>query len=325
MSSKSILLVSSDDDISTNEIIKWILYRGYTFLRINASYKIEIIEVNLIEESIIFIYKGKKYDMFKEFTSVLFRRGRLGINLTFSNELKAIFKNEMFQDYFKLERNFLDSAIIHLMKKKLNSIGNPHRYTTSRLIAHMESNRLNLNNPRCIITSSKSVLLQFWSTCNKKIVSKGIQDIFTYTDSGIAADTDTLLITDEILNQLPENFEYSHFQEYIEKEYEIRSFYLKGKFYSMAIFSQSSELTKIDYRTYDTQWPNKCVPYKLPVEIEKKLHKLMLFFSLDNGSLDIIKGQDGLYYFLEINPIGQFDNVSKICNYYLENKIIDEL
>jgi hypothetical protein len=116
MSSKNILLVAPDNDISTNEIIKWILYRGYTFLRINASYKIEIIEVDMIEERIMFKYKGKKYDMFKEFTSVLFRRGRLGINLTFSIELKAIFKNEMFQDYFKLERNFLDSSPFKVLR-----------------------------------------------------------------------------------------------------------------------------------------------------------------------------------------------------------------
>ncbi len=325
MSSKSILLVSSDDDISTNEIIKWILFRGYNFLRINSSYKIEIIELNLIEEKIVFKYKEKKYDMFNEFSSVLFRRGRLGLNFTISEDLKTIFPDDMFQEYFYRERNFLDAAIIFLMKKKLKSLGDPHRYTTSRLIAHIESNRLNLKNPRCIVTNSKTVLLEFWNSCNKKIVSKGIQDIFTYTDSELAADTDTLLVNDEILNHLPEKFEYSHFQEYIEKEYEIRAFYLKGKFYSMAIFSQSSELTKVDYRTYDTIWPNRCVPYKLPNEIEKKLNKLMLFFSLDNGSLDVIKGKNGLYYFLEINPIGQFDNVSKICNYYLENKILDEL
>ena len=65
MSSKSILLVSPDNDISTNEIIKWILFRGYSYLRINSSYKFEIIELNLIDEKIIFNYKGKKYDMFK--------------------------------------------------------------------------------------------------------------------------------------------------------------------------------------------------------------------------------------------------------------------
>jgi ATP-GRASP peptide maturase of grasp-with-spasm system len=325
MSNKSILLVSSDDDISTNELIKWILFRGYSYLRINSSHKFEIIELNLIDERIIFSFEGKRYDMFNDFKSVLFRRGRLGLNLSISKELEKVFKNDMFYDYFKLERNFLDAAVIFLMKKKLKVLGDPYRYTTSRLIAHIESNRLNLINPRCIVTNSKSVLLDFWNSCNKRIISKGIQDIFTYTDRKIAADTSTLLITEDIIAELPEKFEYSHFQEYIEKDYEIRTFYLKNKFYSMAIFSQSSELTKIDYRTYDTTWPNKNVPYKLPIDMEKKLNKLMIFFSLDNGSIDIIKGKDGLYYFLEINPIGQFDNVSKICNYDIENKILDEL
>ena len=103
--------------------------------------------------------------------------------------------------------------------------------------------------------------------------------------------------------------------------YEIRSFYLNGTFSSMAIFSATNMKTAIDMRSYDLENPNRKVPYKLPLEIEKKLNSLMLEEKLNTGSIDLIKGLDGSYYFLEINPIGQFGSVSQTCNYYLEKKI----
>jgi ATP-GRASP peptide maturase of grasp-with-spasm system len=110
-------------------------------------------------------------------------------------------------------------------------------------------------------------------------------------------------------------------QECIEKEFEIRTFFLSGKFYSMAIFSQENEKTKTDYRNYDSENENRCVPYKLPKKVEQNISKLMRELGLNAGSVDIIKTVDGEYVFLEINPVGQFDWVSLNCNYPIEKDI----
>jgi glutathione synthase/RimK-type ligase-like ATP-grasp enzyme len=89
----------------------------------------------------------------------------------------------------------------------------------------------------------------------------------------------------------------------------------------MAIFSQSNEKTKIDFRNYDLQKPNRTVPYNLPKEIILKLKKLTKALALRTGSIDLIKAKDGQYYFLEVNPVGQFGMVSRPCNYNIEMKI----
>jgi glutathione synthase/RimK-type ligase-like ATP-grasp enzyme len=47
--------------------------------------------------------------------------------------------------------------------------------------------------------------------------------------------------------------------------------------------------------------------------------------NLLTGSLDILKDKNGKYYFLEVNPIGQFGMVSKPCNYYIEEQIAEFL
>jgi len=93
----------------------------------------------------------------------------------------------------------------------------------------------------------------------------------------------------------------------------------------MAIFSQNDEQTKTDFRVYNYDKPNRCVPFKLPVEIENKLNKLMKILDFESGSIDIIYGTDNNFYFLEINPIGQIGMVSYPCNYMLEKEIAREL
>ncbi|MDO9254630.1 MAG: hypothetical protein Q7U54_03885 [Bacteroidales bacterium] len=42
---------------------------------------------------------------------------------------------------------------------------------------------------------------------------------------------------------------------------------------------------------------------------------------LNMGSIDIIKSIEGKYYFLEINPVGQYDFVSFHCNYNIHMEI----
>src|SRR5690606_13210058 len=92
------------------------------------------------------------------------------------------------------------------------------------------------------------------------------------------------------------------YQNYIYKKYELRIFYLKGQFYSMAIFSQQNEKTKIDFSNYDRNRPNRFVPYKLPQKVEKKLHKFMRSINMNCGSIDMIYTPKGEYVFLEVNP-----------------------
>jgi D-alanine-D-alanine ligase-like ATP-grasp enzyme len=43
--------------------------------------------------------------------------------------------------------------------------------------------------------------------------------------------------------------------------------------------------------------------------------------NMKSGSIDILVGKDKRYYFLEVNPIGQFYQVSYPCNFYLEKRI----
>ena len=46
---------------------------------------------------------------------------------------------------------------------------------------------------------------------------------------------------------------------------------------------------------------------------------------LASGSFDIIVTKSNEYVFLEVNPIGQFSQVSIPCNYFIEKRLAEIL
>lgn len=157
------------------------------------------------------------------------------------------------------------------------------------------------------------------------VITKPIHSSFIYGDDAHWLPTYTELVTPDVLEQMNENFQPTLFQQYIDKKIEIRSFYLDGAFYSMGIFSQNDDQTKVDFRKYNDRVPNRTVPFKLPDSIEQKLHTLMQTLQFESGSIDLIYSSDEQFYFLEVNPIGQFGMVSYPCNYQLERLIANRL
>ncbi len=184
----------------------------------------------------------------------------------------------------------------------------------------------NLSVPEYVITSCKLTLSQF-AKKHQRIICKPISETPSFT-SFIENDdiVESLILytkrfTTDLIEEIPNSFFKSLFQQEIIKEFEIRVFYLNDTCYSMAIFSQNDKQTQVDFRNYNTKKPNRTVPFNLPKEVENNVKKFCNKAGYNMGSLDLIKSTDGKYYFLEINPIGQFGMVSYPCNYYLEKKL----
>jgi len=104
------------------------------------------------------------------------------------------------------------------------------------------------------------------------------------------------------------------------KRMDVRVFFLEGRCYAMAIFSQRDEQTRVDFRRYNYIKPNRTVPLRLRPDLEAKITRLFASLKLNTGSVDFIVDQQGRFFFLEINPVGQFSMVSVPCNYFLERQ-----
>lgn len=175
--------------------------------------------------------------------------------------------------------------------------------------------------PNTVITMNKEAIKAFLLENERSIIKlnnitsdKIKNNKLNYTQLLTTKDIDSLEINEPCI-----------IQEYIDKEIEIRTFFLDGNCHSMAIFSQNDDRTKIDYRNYNFNQPNRNVPIKLPEKIEDQILLLMKKLEMNSGSLDIILTPKGEFVFLEVNPVGQFEMVSYPCNYQLEKKVANLL
>jgi hypothetical protein len=173
--------------------------------------------------------------------------------------------------------------------------------------------------PETLITGEGNIICNE-SFCNS-LITKPISEAQTFWNTD--GSSSKMLTTPVQIASFDKDsvFFPSLVQHKIEKWIELRIFFIKDSFYSMAIFSQNSGKTSIDFRNYDDEKPNRMVPFLLPKNIEIKLKELMKRLDLDTGSIDMIVSPKRDYYFLEVNPVGNIEMVSKNCNYPIEREI----
>ncbi len=203
-------------------------------------------------------------------------------------------------------------------------LNDPETDKLNKLEVLEHASRVGLDVPATLLTTSKTELDRFVKR-HGAVITKAIGDVHPLTFE----DGQGLMYTDEVGAEvtaaLSEMFFPSLFQEKIDKQYELRVFFLAGECYAMAIFSQQNQRTEVDFRQYDFGRPNRQVPYRLSAELSTKIVRLMEALGMDNGSLDLIKAVDGREVFLEVNPVGQFGMVSAPCNYHLERRVAEFL
>lgn len=326
-----IIIISNAEDRSTDEVASWLKYEDQEVLRINSSDRVMIHHVSFEPETeIVFSVNDSDRISSSCISAYWYRRGlkeeffpKNNIQLS-SPELRSLITN-----YLGDANLVLADFFFYVLESIACRIGAIDKAVNNKLVHLKIAQELNIRIPSTIITDNRDGLKAFGE--GKSIISKSVSNGFFYEEDDKAKNSrDTYGLYANELTQadrkkISANFFPSLLQENIYKKFELRIFYLKGTFYSMAIFSQRNKKTAVDFRKYDDTNPNYTVPFELPAFIRKKLQRFMKAVSLDTGSIDMIYGNDCNYYFLEVNPIGQFGMVSYPCNYYLEKVIAKTL
>ncbi|MGS2765298.1 hypothetical protein [Sinomicrobium sp. M5D2P9] len=201
-----------------------------------------------------------------------------------------------------------------------------NRTSVNKLQILQTAIEVGLKVPETIITTSKKTLSQFWNLNNKLIISKAIEDFSVYDipPNMILQPMYTKLVSEDYLDQVADSFFPTLFQEYIEKEHEYRVIYFEGKVYASLILSQENDETVIDSRQASTlESSPRIMPIELPKEINLKVNEFMKKINLNIGAIDLLYGKNGEYYFLEVNPVGQFEAYSRHSNYDIQKKIVE--
>lgn len=311
--SKQMIYIQSDSqDSSTNDVLDWLLFYNTTFSRLNSENGIQKFHYSILDNEM-----NINNQIFCD-NSYWYRRGSHYF-ITKSNNESTFIKNYKNNIEFEISSFF----------KQSKAIGSSIDNDSSKIQQIRLANNCNLNIPDTIISNDTNKIQKFIDK-NKKIACKPIKDAHKNFEFYLK---DTMILLHQKNEFFINEFNLSHtttclpalFQEYIPKRYELRIFYLKGEFYSMAIFSQENEKTKLDFRNYDEEKPNRNVPYVLPKEIEEKLNNLMIAMDVNCGSIDMIYTPEGEYVFLEVNPVGQYQWLERNCNYPISKRIAETL
>jgi len=326
-----IIIFTIQYDYSTNCVVDYLNYLGEKVVRINGDddvYKFESINKygiyfrNTITGEIINLKEAKACwwrrtgISYRHFIDTGINKNLLidGIDITlFTKD-----RNQYFIDEFSALKNYVFNSVYEHCKINL---GKP-LFNLNRLIVMDIAEKHGLKTPDYEVIHNGKQLLKAKTELGgavTKAISNGIYDdidnhrFYTYTE---------LLEEDFYRDNQKNVFFPSLITGLVKKKIEIRTFYIEGHFFSMAVYSQSNEKTKVDFRKYAN---NRFEPYKLPDEIEEKLKKIFEDLKLNCGSVDLIVDKDGEYIFLEINPVGQYSMTSDPCNYNLDKIITNYL
>jgi ATP-GRASP peptide maturase of grasp-with-spasm system len=243
-------------------------------------------------------------------------RGRIFADPSHENRTNTLLVYKHLTNEFKVAADFLFAAM-----QGANWLGRPAQSQPNKLEVLRKARACGFDIPATLVTSNPDDLMRFRSR-HGTIVTKPLSDILIcYGHGNSSFSTYTAVVPDDFiqLEGWKGGGAPSLFQEYLSKKYEVRTFYLDGRCYSMAMYTQFNESTRVDSRHYNVR--TRSVPFSLNREEEECTSKLMNSLCLDTGSLDFVKTADGRFVFLEVNPLGQFGMLSGNCNYRLEEKV----
>ncbi|MFP1906719.1 hypothetical protein ACLEDZ_15120 [Lonsdalea quercina] len=113
-------------------------------------------------------------------------------------------------------------------------------------------------------------------------------------------------------------------QHEISKKYDVRVTVVGNKVFPVAIWSQDNPNTEVDWRV-GSRTDLKHEIINLPSEINQKCVELVSLLGLKYGAIDLICDKNNNFWFLEINPNGQWAWIENQTGLPIASAIVDEL
>ena len=202
------------------------------------------------------------------------------------------------------------SAAAHGMLASLKAFRMDHlhhiRHAENKQLQLQVARDLGLDIPRTLTTNDPAAVRDFAKSCEGGMVTKMLSSFAIY-DEGKELVVFTNAVKPEDLADLSGlSLCPATFQELVPKSLETRVTVVGHRIMSASIDSQVYTSTIHDWRRDGLRMLEDWRPYQLPLEIEEKILRLMNYFSLNYGAIDIIRTPDGKHVFLELNPCGEF-------------------
>jgi hypothetical protein len=322
-----VLIISEEIDQPTSKVIEWIESFGVKWIRINFVdfFRVNKSTVSFDSNNVFEFYFKNERIKLDSITGVWFRRTPKFKLFEDFIVNKANAETEVLElankiwDFIAAEDLEFFNYFLYKLSCHPNIIGHPFINNLNKLEQLEQANKLGIKIPNTIVTSNKIDLKQFvW---NRDCIIKPVRNIVTINCNENRYTSFTKELFTDDLNDYKVIFP-SIVQNKIDKLFELRVFFLKGQIYPMLIHDSK---VSSDYRINQYSSSINFSIIKIDISLEKKINELASYFQLNCCSIDFIYGKDSEYYFLEINPVGQFGFLSTPCNYNLEKIIAKQL
>jgi hypothetical protein len=161
--------------------------------------------------------------------------------------------------------------------------------------------------PPYLLTNDPDKARAFLVAYQRNVVAKALAEPFVlYRDRAEVVVMYTQLLRDvEDLDLAHVKNGPTFFQQYVHKAVDVRVTVVGGEVFAVEIDPSISPEAIVDFRVVDI-FDLKHRVVRLPAQLEDACLTLTRRLGLLFGAIDLIKGPDGAWYFLEINPNGQW-------------------
>ena len=176
--------------------------------------------------------------------------------------------------------------------------------------------------PETIVTNDPDSAVEFSS--KQPIIAKPLKNALIH-----AADAERVMFTSRV--EITANTERSAIQvapvilqREIEKSFDIRVTVVGEQVFAASIDSQAHPETQVDWRRSSEQ-NLEHLPHELPTKLAAKCVSLTKKLGLRFGAIDFVLDRAGKYWFLEINPNGQWGWIETRTGFPIAAAIVSEL
>ncbi len=303
-----LILEDNTYDESFDHVVDWLIHLKSRFYRLNIndiiSGKIPL-ELDNVENKLII----DGIDFQSEVNVVWYRRfypQHAIENLTI--QMRADLRGEV---------NHLIECIFSVLRNK-KWYPDFSNITVNKILILEKAASFGLTVPKSYVVNNITTLNEVRTRIGD-LIMKPINFCGYHSDGDKVSTAYTIKLDDHKIKELEKSFFPTLVQQQIKAKFEIRSFYIDEAFYSTAIVC--SERQHSDIKLDVNSGNANSVPFELPSLIKEKLIEFMNDIDLNTGSIDLIVDQNDQFFFLEVNPIGQFIAPSNRCNFDIDMKI----
>jgi len=246
----------------------------------------------------------------REFVTSAADAGRIGAEAEYIDVQQAIHVNSVLR--------WLSSRV-PFMNEPLANIR-----AMSKMVQQQTALDVGLTVPRTFVGDSASLAAEFQAVDSCPLCKKPIEATRLRTEAGGVAVHLTKRFERRTLEELQSLKSCPCvLQQFIEKRDELRVTIVGQRVFACRIDTSSAHLdAQVDWRHYD--WANTAHEIvELDETVRAQLLEFMVRLELSYGAIDLVRGLDGVTYFLEVNPLGQWLWIEDLTDVPISEAIID--